>query len=104
MYPFLIRFSLMNTLRSVRITIRGQVQGVYFRQHTCDKAGELGITGWVRNMQDGSVLIQATGTPEQLDALSAWCHRGSPRSRVTAVEEEEIPLTEEAIFRVLRSV
>ncbi|MFM2139169.1 MAG: hypothetical protein RJA57_1476 [Bacteroidota bacterium] len=91
----------MNELRSVRFTIRGQVQGVFYRQHTCAKAGELGITGWVRNMRDGSVLILATGTEEQLNKFSDWCHRGSPRSQVTAVERELIPLSDESDFRVL---
>lgn len=74
----------MNTQALIRVS--GKVQGVWFRKYTSEKALELGLTGWVRNESDGSVLIVACGDPEQLSAFLAWCRQGSPRSRVDHVD------------------
>ena len=63
----------------------GQVQGVYYRQSTRQKARELGITGQVKNNPDGSVTVVATGTDDQLDKLLAWCKEGPPRAIVLDV-------------------
>lgn len=70
--------------RSIRVT--GRVQGVSFRAYVADEARRLGLTGFVRNDRDGSVLIEAEGESAALDRLVAWCHRGSPSARVTGVE------------------
>lgn len=69
--------------RSIRV--RGQVQGVFYRQSTRSEARRLGLTGTVRNNPDGSVSIEAEGPPEALDALAAWCRQGPPAARVTDV-------------------
>ena len=57
------------TLKELHITISGWVQGVSFRIWTKRLAQQLGVNGWVRNMEDGRVEIVAQGTPEQLTKL-----------------------------------
>ncbi len=70
------------------ITIKGRVQGVYFRKHTVEKALELGITGFVQNQPDGSVYCEAEGNHEQLQHFLDWCGIGSPMTDVKSVDVE----------------
>ncbi|PJJ58891.1 acylphosphatase [Hymenobacter chitinivorans] len=69
-----------------RFEIQGRVQGVFFRQSTRAEAQRLGLTGYARNNADGTVTIEAEGTPDALAALEAWCHQGPPAARVDRVE------------------
>lgn len=73
---------------NVRLTFRvtGRVQGVWFRAHTEQQARARGLTGWVRNELDGSVIGCAEGARSRLDELAAWLREGSPKSRVDVVE------------------
>lgn len=75
--------------KRVRVRIRGMVQGVCFRAFTRDAAIAEGVTGWVRNLWDGSVEAVFEGDTERVDRMIAWCHRGSPYSRVDRVEMKE---------------
>lgn len=68
------------------ITVTGKVQGVFFRKYTKEEADRLGLKGIVRNEPGGSVYIEAEGSKEQLDKFIAWCHKGSPSSRVDKVD------------------
>jgi acylphosphatase len=79
-----------------RWIVAGRVQGVYFRAFTQDRARELGVAGWVRNLPDGRVECVAAGAPAALAALRAALEKGPPAARVTAVEECEWrePVTE----------
>ena len=70
----------------VHLTVRGRVQGVYFRASTVQQARHLGLTGWVTNCRDGSVEVVAEGSSEKLEELVAWCHQGPPGARVERVE------------------
>ncbi len=88
--------------KTLRISVSGKVQGVWYRQHTLEKASALGLTGWVCNETDGSVTVMATGNPTDLDTLVEWCHQGSPRSRVSGVSVQECPLAEFKDFRIDR--
>ncbi len=74
-----------------RIVIHGRVQGVGFRWSLMEKAGELGLDGWVRNRVDGSVEALISGTGESVDALTAWAHRGPPHARVDRVTWQNEP-------------
>jgi acylphosphatase len=67
------------------LRIEGRVQGVGYRWWTVDQAERLGLRGWTRNRQDGSVEILAIGEPAALDALQAACAEGPPAARVAAV-------------------
>ncbi|MFT4047902.1 MAG: acylphosphatase [Solimonas sp.] len=71
---------------SYRFRVRGRVQGVYFRQSTCDRALALGLRGWVANRADGSVEGVAVGDADALAALREWLQRGPPAARVDAFE------------------
>ena len=74
----------------VRAEVRGRVQGVGYRFSALREAARLGLTGWVRNEPDGSVLLEAQGGLERLDALLEWCRRGPAGARVTKVHVEEL--------------
>ena len=65
--------------------VRGRVQGVSFRVYTQAEAQTLGLVGWVRNLPDGSVELEAQGNPASVEALLAWCHRGPSAARVDEV-------------------
>jgi len=70
----------------VRATLRGRVQGVFFREATRARALELGVLGWVRNAADGSVLVHAEGPEGAVEALLAFLREGPPAARVEEVE------------------
>lgn len=73
----------------VRILISGQVQGVFFRAYTRQKALELGLKGWVRNTEDGKVEAVFEGPKEKVEEIVKWCWKGTPGSKVEKVEEVE---------------
>ncbi len=66
--------------------ISGRVQGVNFRWYTQDKAQELGLTGWVRNLWDGRVEAIFEGEEKAVRDAVAWCHIGPSSARVDNVE------------------
>ena len=72
----------------IRLRITGRVQGVFYRQSTAEKARELGLKGFVMNMKDGSVVLEAAGDDVSLKALRLWCESGPPLAKVDRVEEE----------------
>ena len=87
-------------MKSVSITVYGNVQGVYFRQFTKQKAEELSITGWVRNMEGGEVFMKLTGLHETLEEMERWCYKGSPQSVVDRVIVKNIELIEFDKFEI----
>ncbi len=74
----------MNT--RVHVFISGKVQGVFFRSSTKDRADELGITGWVRNLADGRVEAVFEGEEENVEKMVEWCRKGPEYARVNDVE------------------
>ncbi len=66
----------------------GKVQGVWFRDSTRKEARKLNVVGWVKNMPDGTVYLEAEGAEENLKELERWLHVGSPMSRVNRIELE----------------
>ncbi len=69
-----------------RVRVRGRVQGVFFRSETRARAESLGVAGWVRNADDGSVEAVFEGPDERVDSLVEWCRRGPAGAEVGAVE------------------
>ncbi len=65
--------------------VYGRVQGTYFRTYVSRKAAELGLTGFVRNLPDGAVEVEAEGPRIWLDKLVGYLNIGSPASRVEKV-------------------
>jgi acylphosphatase len=87
-------------MQTIIITVSGKVQGVFYRQSTREKARALGITGFVKNMPGGTFQIIATGEPEQLTQLIAWCRQGPPKAIVSGVETKELNLHEYSGFQI----
>lgn len=89
-------------MRSVHLKIHGIVQGVFFRKFSCMKANKLGIKGWVRNTDDGTVEIEAEGIPESLDTFIKWCHHGPDQAVVNKVTVVESSLKNFTSFEIKR--
>ena len=80
--------SMANQPERLRAVVRGQVQGVSFRDATMQRAGRLGLAGWVRNLPDGAVEVTAEGPRPALERLLAFLHQGPPLARVSAVQPD----------------
>ena len=83
--------------KCIRVRIAGKVCGVSYREFVQKHAQKLGIEGTVQNMSDGSVFVQACGTPDSLDNLIDILYKGSPQSKVNSVVPE--PCAPEKDFR-----
>ena len=70
----------------VHVFVFGKVQGVFFRSSTRDKAEELSLSGWVRNLDDGRVEAVFEGEKEAVDKMVEWCKAGPEYAKVTKVE------------------
>ncbi len=89
--------------KRVHVFVSGIVQGVFFRDHARRWAEEMGLCGWVRNLQDGRVEAAAEGPEENIQAFLARLRKGPPRSRVDGLEVEWEPFRGEfSDFRILR--
>jgi len=77
--------------RRAHAVVTGRVQGVGFRAATVDAARGAGLGGWVRNLDDGAVEVEAEGPAEGVERLLAWLASGPPGARVddVAVEDRE---------------
>jgi acylphosphatase len=69
--------------RCLRVVVSGHVQGVCFRHYTRQKANELGITGWVKNLPNGDVEALICGPTDKIDALLGWLAHGPEHARVS---------------------
>lgn len=79
-------------MQKFNITISGTVQGVFFRQSTKAVADQLGVRGWIRNMEDGTVYIEAEADEFILKSFLEWCNEGPDRAVVSSVNHvESIP-------------
>lgn len=72
----------------------GRVQGVGFRFFVQSNAKSMGITGWVKNMSDGSVTMELQGEAETVERLMAKIRKGNDWIRVTNYEVEDLPVVE----------
>ena len=70
------------TLETVRLVVHGKVQGVGFRFFVANTADRLGVSGWTRNLSDGSVEILAHGNRQTLDEFTEAVRIGPPGSKV----------------------
>ncbi len=89
----------MSTTR-VHVRARGRVQGVFFRAEARERAESLGVSGWIRNAEDGSVEAVFEGEEERVESLVDWCRRGPAGGRVDDVEVEPVEPTGETGFHV----
>jgi acylphosphatase len=70
---------------NVHVIISGRVQGVWFRVSVKQKAEKLGITGWVRNLSDGTVEAVFQGEDNSIKEILEWCNHGPPFAKVDRV-------------------
>jgi acylphosphatase len=80
--------------------VRGRVQGVGFRYFVNQTAGALGVRGWVRNDDDGSVEVYAVGTSAQLSELAGYLRKGPRWAEVRGVDESDAALENHSGFSV----
>lgn len=72
--------------KRAHIFVSGLVQGVFFRSFTQKNAKKLGLSGWVRNTQDGRVEVVVEGEKERIEKLVEYLKKGPPLARVEKVE------------------
>jgi acylphosphatase len=72
--------------KRVQLFVRGRVQGVFFRAATQREARRLGVVGWVKNRNDGSVEIVAEGEEDAIKEIIGWAQRGPSAARVDDVD------------------
>jgi acylphosphatase len=87
-------------LRHYNITVKGKVHGVSYRFATLTKALKLNLTGYVKNLHNGDVYIEAEGNEEKINKLIEWCYVGPPLAEVTEVFAEEADLKEFRNFEI----
>ncbi|KKR21328.1 MAG: Acylphosphatase [Parcubacteria group bacterium GW2011_GWE2_39_37] len=68
------------------IKIYGLVQGVLFRTSAKNKAKELGLKGYIQNLEDGSLIIEIEGEEDKLNYFLGWCRDGPPWAKVERIE------------------
>jgi acylphosphatase len=77
-------------MAAARFLVEGKVQGVFFRASTRERALRLGLSGWVRNLDDGRVEVLAAGSADALEALAQWLQGGPPAARVDVVVRQDV--------------
>jgi acylphosphatase len=68
------------------VYVSGDVQGVFFRDSTRQKAHQLGLSGWVKNLPDGRVEALFEGPSQEVREMVRWCEQGPPHAAVENVE------------------
>ena len=87
----------------VSVIVTGRVQGVCFRYATHRQALAIGVTGWVKNLPDGSVQTCIQGEETTVKQLLDWLHDGPPNARVDQIEIDRQEYIEEFNgFQILR--
>lgn len=84
------------------VYVSGHVQGVYYRATTRDTARDLGVDGWVKNLDDGRVEAVFEGPRDDVKSMVEWCHDGSPMASVRDVEVTYEEPSGETGFRIER--
>ena len=82
------------------ITIKGRVQGVGFRYQAENAAKKFGVNGFVKNMPDGSVYIEACGQNRNIELFLDWCKKGPLLANVTEVNSNEISFKNYDNFKI----
>jgi DNA ligase D-like protein (predicted 3'-phosphoesterase) len=78
--------------RAIRVLIAGSVQGIGFREATRRRASELGVRGWVRNADDGTVAVHAEGASAAIERLIAFLGDGPQGARVSDLAVDDVPV------------
>lgn len=81
----------MSSVLSIRLTVIGKVQGVFFRQSACEVANKLELSGFVKNLPNGDVHIEVHGESAKVEEFFQWSLKGPMLAHVKSVHREEIP-------------
>jgi acylphosphatase len=84
-----------------KIHVTGHVQGVGFRWSAANEARNREIKGFIKNLSDGSVYIEAEGSPSQLKIFVDWCNKGPGFGTVDSVNVESVPPVNYTEFRII---
>jgi acylphosphatase len=93
----------MTRMQRMHIVVRGRVQGIGFRWFVREAARDAGLSGWVRNRQDGAVELEAEGPAAALDAFRAVVGRGPDGAVVASIDD--VAVSAEALakpFTIIR--
>lgn len=86
---------------SRRVVIKGRVQGVMFRASCAQEANRENVTGYAKNLLDGSVEVLLEGDASAVEKVLSWCQRGPALARVEDVEIHNVPTGNNTDFTVL---
>ncbi len=75
----------------IKACVSGRVQGVWYRKATQEQAVQRGLTGWAKNLPDGTVEVMLCGDAAEVEAVREWLWKGPPLAKVTAVDSEDQP-------------
>lgn len=89
-------------MKTIRLLIKGKVQGVFYRATAKRTAERFGINGWIKNTEEGDVEAEATGDEEALNAFIDWCKEGPANAHVTDVIIQQKELQEHDEFYIKR--
>ena len=89
-------------MKTMKIFISGSVQGVFFRKFIEDKANELGVKGFARNLDDSRLEVVIEGKDENVNDMVKICKQGPPQSEIKNVETQEIKHQGFDSFKILR--
>jgi acylphosphatase len=87
---------------TVSLTIKGKVQGVFFRATAKEMADKIGVKGWVKNTLQGDVEAMVTGSTQQISQFVDWCHKGPALAKVSEVLQTDVQETYFEDFTVAR--
>jgi acylphosphatase len=87
---------------TVHLLVEGEVQGVFYRATAKEIADKLGVTGWIKNTQEGNVETMATGSETSVQRFIDWCWQGPKKANVTNVTVTKKEETTFDNFSILR--
>ncbi len=86
---------------TIKATVSGKVQGVFFRAGTQEQAKLLQLTGWIKNLPNGNVELVASGDRDHVMQITDWLWQGTPTAEVSNVHWEEIPYEPLSEFKII---
>jgi acylphosphatase len=89
-------------MQTIRLIVKGKVQGVFYRAFVKNIAEQSGITGWVKNLPDKNVEILATSSEEGLKKFIDQCRQGPSRAIVEDIITKELPNEQFSGFKIIR--
>jgi len=88
-------------IKRIHAVVHGRVQGVFFRETSRQQATVLGLSGWVKNLPDGTVETEFQGKEKTVARMLDWLAQGSSLSNVTRVESREKATVSEGVDFVI---